>query len=65
LGKYVDMLLSQKNMKTERRPLISTTSCAEGAGLPGGQPQNYPHKINHEVLACQRGRVLRMAGLTC
>jgi len=40
-------------MKTERRPLSihrnpienqlfgnSVTACAEGAGLPGGQPQN-------------------------
>src|ERR1051326_3417543 len=71
LGKYVDMLISQKNMKTERRPLstrreslfegrltssrIPHTS-AEGAGPPGGQPQNYPDKISEEVLACQRGR---------
>src|SRR5438093_9019369 len=68
LGKYVDMLISQK-MKTERRPLsipgtipmksrlpgIPHTS-AEGAGLPGGQPQNYPPKDREEVLACQRGR---------
>src|SRR5215831_3542276 len=58
LGKYVDILLSQ-NMKTERRPLISTTASAEGAGLPGGQPQNYPTKINEEVLDCQRRRWCR------
>src|SRR5881394_4251850 len=56
-------------MKTERRPLstpgtipikirlpgIPHTS-AEGAGLPGGQPQNYPPKDREEVLGCQRGR---------
>src|SRR5262249_6287215 len=63
--------LSPKNMKTERRPLstrreslfegqltslrIPHTS-AEGAGPPGGQPQNYPDKSNEEVLDCQRGR---------
>src|SRR5437870_11763231 len=52
LGKYVDMLISQKkNMKTERRPLsthenhsslrIPHTS-AESAGPPGGQPQKLP-----------------------
>src|SRR6266496_641811 len=58
LGKYVDMLISQKNMKTERRPLSTQLlhKSAEGAGPPGGQPQNYPDKISEEVLACQRGR---------
>jgi len=58
------MLLSQKNMKTERRPLISTTSCAEGAGLPGGQPQNYPSKINEEVLDLSTKKVLVPAQAT-
>src|SRR5690242_7706924 len=56
LGKYVDMLISQ-NMKTERRPLSTPIlQGAESAGPPGGQPQNYPPKINDEVLDCQRGR---------
>jgi len=51
-------------MKTERRPLISTTSCAEGAGLPGGQPQNYPTKINEEVLDLSTRKVVPPAGTT-
>jgi len=44
-------------MKTERRPLSTPIlQGAESAGPPGGQPQNYPPKINDEVLDCQRGR---------
>src|SRR5215472_15106609 len=55
LGKYVDILISQK-MKTVRRPRVPSTKGAEGAGLPGGQPQNYPTRtIDEEVLHCQRG----------
>jgi hypothetical protein len=53
------MLISQKSMKTERRPLsypVTYTKAPKAQGHQAGNRRTTQIRIEKEVLACQRGR---------